>query len=170
LSFSRLMYVGLSWKPLDTRQFIQLHDEAFRYFGGVPEECVYDQTKLVVLDEQYRELNLNPLFARYATTIGLHIHACEGYDPESKGKVEAGVKYVKQDALYGEEFDSRDAVPSMFRNGCSRSPTADVMAVPAKRRDSVLRCKSKPASNPICDPTASIRMPRKPPARPTRPG
>jgi transposase len=110
LSFSRLMYVGLSWKPLDTRQFIQLHDEAFRYFGGVPEECVYDQTKLVVLDEQYRELNLNPLFARYATTIGLHIHACEGYDPESKGKVEAGVKYVKQDALYGEEFDSRDAV------------------------------------------------------------
>lgn len=27
LSFSRLMYVGLSWKPLDTRQFIQLHDK-----------------------------------------------------------------------------------------------------------------------------------------------
>lgn len=116
LSFSRLMYVGLSWKPLDTRQFIQLHDEAFRYFGGIPEECVYDQTKLVVLDEQYRELNLNPLFARYATTIGLHIHACEGYDPESKGKVEAGVKYVKQDALYGEEFDSREAVAAHIQD------------------------------------------------------
>ena len=74
LSCSRLMYVGLAFKPLDTAAFIQLHDEAFRYFGGIP--------------------------------AGFRIHACEGYDPESKGKVEAGVKYVKQDGLYGEEFAS----------------------------------------------------------------
>ncbi|WP_459869347.1 IS21 family transposase, partial [Endothiovibrio diazotrophicus] len=104
LSFSRLMYVGLSRRPIDTERFIQLHDEAFRYFGGRPEECVYDQTKLVVLDERYRELDLNPRFAQYATTAGFRIRACEGYDPESKGKVEAGVKYVKNDALYGERF------------------------------------------------------------------
>ncbi len=29
-----------------------------------------------------------------------------GYDPESKGKVESGVKYVKSDFFYGEEFVS----------------------------------------------------------------
>lgn len=104
LSCSRLMYVGVSFQPLDTETFIQLHDEAFRYFGGVTEECVYDQTKLVVIDEQYRELTLNQRFHQYATSAGYRIHACEGYDPESKGKVEAGVKYVKQDALYGECF------------------------------------------------------------------
>ena len=97
LSFSRLMYVGLSFSPIDTQTFIQLHDEAFRYFGGVPEECVYDQTKLVVISEQYRELTVNQRFNEYATAAGIRIHACEGYDPESKGKVEAGVKYVKQD-------------------------------------------------------------------------
>ncbi len=56
LSYSRLMYVGLAFRPLDTQTFIQLHDEALRYFGGLPEECVYDQTKLVVINEQYREL------------------------------------------------------------------------------------------------------------------
>src|SRR3546814_16081013 len=72
----------------------------------MPEECVYDQTKLVVLSEQYRELTLNPRFHEFATTAGFRIYACEGYDPESKGKVEAGVKYVKQDGLYGEEFAS----------------------------------------------------------------
>jgi transposase len=110
LSFSRLMYVGLSFRPLDTQTFIQLHDEAFRYFGGVPEECVYDQTKLVVIEEQYRELKLNQRFHQYATAAGFRIHACEGYDPESKGKVEAGVKYVKQDCLYGETFTSLEAV------------------------------------------------------------
>lgn len=105
LSYSRLMYVGLSPRPIDTVTFVRLHDAAFHYFGGRPEECVYDQTRLVVLHEQYRELDLNPAFAAYATAAGFRIHACEGYDPESKGKVEAGVKYVKGNALAGEVFD-----------------------------------------------------------------
>ena len=106
LSFSRLMYVALSRDAIDTQRFIQMHDEAFRYFGGCPQECVYDQTKLVVLHEQYRELDINPRFLQYATTAGFKVKACEGYDPESKGKVEAGVKYVKGNCLYGESFES----------------------------------------------------------------
>ena len=115
LSYSRLMYVGLSPRPIDTATFIRLHDAAFRYFGGRPEECVYDQTRLVVLHEQYRELDLNPAFAAYATAAGFRIYACEGYDPESKGKVEAGVKYVKGNALAGEVFDDRDHLEAHVR-------------------------------------------------------
>lgn len=94
LSYSRLMYVGLSLQPLNTQRFIEMHDEAFRYFGGVTEECVYDQTKLVVLSEEYRELKLNQRFAHYATAASFHIHVCEGFDPESKGKVEAGTAHL----------------------------------------------------------------------------
>jgi transposase len=104
LSYSRLMYVAASDRPITTSIFIRMHDAAFRYFGGCPEECVYDQTKLVVVREQYRELTLNYRFSEYATHAGFSIRACEGYDPESKGKVEAGVKYVKGNALYGEKF------------------------------------------------------------------
>ncbi len=104
LSYSRLMYVSLSSKPIDTERFIQMHDEAFRYFGGIPEECVYDQSKLVVVEERFREVTLNERFHQYASQIGLDIRVCEGYDPESKGKVEAGVKYVKGDCLYGDRF------------------------------------------------------------------
>ena len=115
LSYSRLMYAGLSPRPIDTATFIRLHDAAFRYFGGRPEECVYDQTKLVVLHEQYRELELNQAFAAYATAAGFRIHACEGYDPESKGKVEAGVKYVKGNALAGEVFDDWDHLEAHVR-------------------------------------------------------
>ncbi|WP_168927552.1 transposase, partial [Nitrincola alkalilacustris] len=74
------------------------------------EECVYDQTKLVVIKEQYREIEVNQRFYQYATTAGFRIHACEGYDPQSKGKVEAGVKYVKRDCFYGEYFASQQAV------------------------------------------------------------
>lgn len=106
LSYSRLMHVSLSAAPINTEMLIKQHDTAFRYFGGMPQECVYDQTKLVVISETFRELNLNQRFHQYATAAGFRIHACEGYDPESKGKVEAGVKYAKNNGLYGESFTS----------------------------------------------------------------
>ena len=59
LSLSRLMHLSYSLKPINTSDFICMHDAAFRYFGGQPEELVYDQTKLVVINEKYRELALN---------------------------------------------------------------------------------------------------------------
>ena len=114
LSYSRLMHVSLSDKPINTERLIKQHDAAFRYFGGMPEECVYDQTKLVVISETFRELNLNQRFHHYATAAGFRIHACEGYDPESKGKVEAGVKYAKQNGLYGESFANWNDLEQYF--------------------------------------------------------
>ena len=114
LSYSRLMHVSLADKPINTELLIKQHDAAFRYFGGMPEECVYDQTKLVVISETFRELNLNQLFSQYATAAGFRIHACEGYDPESKGKVEAGVKYAKNNGLYGESFASWQDLEQYF--------------------------------------------------------
>lgn len=110
LSYSRLMHVVISDKPINTDIFIRMHDEAFRCFGGMPQECVYDQTKLVVIKEVFREVDYNQRFYQYATTAGLDIHVCKGYDPESKGKVEAGVKYVKHNFFYGEEFASLEDV------------------------------------------------------------
>ncbi len=64
LSYPRLMYVAAGLRPIDTGELIRRHDTAFRYFGGRPKECVYDQTKLVVIEETYRELRLNARFAR----------------------------------------------------------------------------------------------------------
>ena len=145
LSYSRLMYAGLSPRPIDTATFIRLHDAAFRYFGGRPEECVYDQTRLVVLHEQYRELELNQAFAAYASAAGFRIHACEGYDPESKGKVEAGVKYVKGNALAGEVFDDWGHLEPMYGNGWMGSPTSVGTAPPARRPRCVSSVTSRPA-------------------------
>ena len=108
LSFSRQMYVAASKRPIDTEMFIRMHDEAFRYFDGVCEECVYDQTKLVAIREEFREVWFNERFYQYASAARFDIRVCEGYDPESKGKVESGVKYVKNDFFYGDTFDSFD--------------------------------------------------------------
>jgi transposase len=108
LSYSRLMYVSASNKSINTKAFIQMHNEALSYFDGCMEECVYDQTKLVAIKEEFREVWFNEDFYRYASVAGFDIRVCEGYDPESKGKVESGVKYVKNNFFYGEEFASFD--------------------------------------------------------------
>jgi len=106
LSYSRYMYCNWSLKPYNTKSFIEFHNEAFRYFNGLPEEVVYDQTKLVVIEEKYREVYFNEKYYEYATRMNFSPWVCEGYDPESKGRVEAGVKYIKNDFLYGGEFNS----------------------------------------------------------------
>lgn len=154
LSWSRLMYVGLSAQPLDTARFIALHDAAFRAFGGCPQECVYDQTTLVVLREEYRELTLNARFHEYATHAGFTIRACEGYDPESKGKVEAGVKYVKQSALYGERFENWSALEVVVSEWLAQVANVrchgTTREMPQQRYDSVERARMRPYNTPAC--------------------
>ncbi len=105
LSYSRYLYCSWSFRPYNTKTFMEFHNEAFRYFGGIPEEIVYDQTKLVVIEEKYREVYFNEKYYEYATRMSFNPWVCEGYDPESKGRVEAGVKYIKNDFLYGGEFN-----------------------------------------------------------------
>jgi len=154
LSYSRLLYVSVSFRPIDTELFIRVHDEAFRYFGGCPEECVYDQTKLVVINEEFRELELNERFHQYATMSGFRIRACEGYDPESKGKVEAGVKYVKRSGLYGESFSEWQDVELYMREWMDNTANVRIHGTtgrkPIEMYEEDERCHMRPYLPPAC--------------------
>jgi len=165
LSYSRLMYVSVSSRPIDTEAFIRIHDEAFRYFGGCPEECVYDQTRLVVIREEFRELELNNRFHQYATMAGFRIRACEGYDPESKGKVEAGVKYVKNNALYGESFSDWSELESYMREWLENTANARVHGTtgrkPFEMYEEEERVHMRPYLTPTCVNRSNVLIQRK---------
>ncbi len=105
-----MKYVYLQDYPFDTLNFIKAHKEAFNYFGYLCKAYVYDQTKLVVINERYREVWLNEKFHQFANKSEFVPHVCEGYDPESKGKVERVVQEVKKDFLYGDYFASLNDV------------------------------------------------------------
>lgn len=109
-SYSRYAYVSYQTKPYNTAAFIKAHLEAFNYFGGVARDYVYDQTKLVVIQEKYREVLFNKEFHKFALQYQFQPLICEGYDPESKGKVERFIRYIKSDFLYGEYFKDIEAV------------------------------------------------------------
>jgi len=109
-SYSRKKYIHFQLQPYKTEDFIKAHLEAFQYFGALAEEYVYDQTKLVVIQEKYREVWFNEKFHKFAMQNGFKPRVCEGYDPESKGKVERVVREVKEDFFYGSQFKDIDEI------------------------------------------------------------
>ena len=105
LSFSRMSYIEFTWRA-DTRAFIRGHQNAFAYFGGITKTCLYDNLKSVNLAYEGGGPRLNPTFADFADTFGFGPRLCRPYRPQTKGKVESGVGYVKGNFLLGDSFAS----------------------------------------------------------------
>lgn len=99
LSASRYKYVCFQLEPFTAKTFCEAHDRAFRYFGGRPVEIAYDQDRVMVVSENCGDIIYTEGFENYKNYAGFSIHLCRGYDPESKGKIEAVVKYVKGNFL-----------------------------------------------------------------------
>ncbi len=84
-------------------------EDAFVFFGGVPQELLFDQTKAVVVrDERSRggELLKNRDFELFAEHWGFAIRACRPYRARTKGKVERAIRYLRDGFAYAREFAS----------------------------------------------------------------
>ncbi|QFY88396.2 transposase [Magnetovirga frankeli] len=112
----------------------------------------------MVIKEQYREIEANQRFYQYATTAGFRIHACEGYDPQSKGKVEAGVKYVKQDCFYGEHFSSQQAVRDHLQHWLDEVANCREHGTTGQIPHTVFMAEERPQLKPYLAPS-SLRQP-----------
>lgn len=104
LSRSRLKYVYFSDAPFTTLKVVEAHEKAFEFMGGMPTEVVYDQDRLMFVDENLGDIIMTGEFKRYVDTQGFSIYLCRKADPQSKGKVENVVKYVKQNFLFNRSY------------------------------------------------------------------
>jgi transposase len=106
LGYSRLLW--LQFYPRHTmRTLLRGLEEAFRCFGGVPHELLFDQLKAVILEDHRPaggRVIENPEFLRFAAHWGFRIRACRPYRARTKGKVERPIRYVRQSFLYGRAF------------------------------------------------------------------
>lgn len=93
LSNSRHKYV--EWRPFTTKDVIATHERAFAYFGGKTKELVYDQDHLLVVSENQGDILFTQEFAAYRNERKFQVHLCRKQDPESKGRIENVVKFVK---------------------------------------------------------------------------
>lgn len=97
MGYSRASYVEyVKDEKIDT--LIQCHLNAFKYFGGVPQEGLYDNMKTVIIKRNaygYGKHKLNAMFEDFAKHCGFKIKVCKPYRAKTKGKVERFNHYLR---------------------------------------------------------------------------
>ena len=104
LSASRYRYVAFQARPFTTLDLIQHLLDSFDYIGGIPEELVIDQDNTMVVSENHGDIIYTRDFQYFIDEMGLKMWVCHKADPESKGKIENLVKYVKGNFLSVRDF------------------------------------------------------------------
>ena len=109
LSFSRHQYAEIVFDQ-KVETWIFLHIKAFEFFGGVTKRVVIDNLKAAITKACFHDPEVQRSYRELAEHYGFLISPCRIATPRHKGKVESGVKYIKNNALAGRDFkDVRDA-------------------------------------------------------------
>ena len=106
LGYSRRLYVRAFRNERQESWFAGL-EGAFRHFGGVTEEVLFDNDRGLVVrhDRSTREVEFNARLQAFARHWRFRPRACAPYRARSKGKDERGVGYVKKNAIAGRSFE-----------------------------------------------------------------
>ena len=104
LSRSRAKFIFFSKTPFNAELAVYAHELAFAYFGGIPRSIIYDQDKVFIVKENFGDYVLTNTFESYVSHSGFKPLFCHKEDPESKGKCENVVKFVKNNFLKGRRF------------------------------------------------------------------
>ena len=101
LCYSRMMYVEFT--VLQTMEhFLSCHQNAFQFFGGVPQKIMVDNLKSAVLSRiTGSDPVYNPRYIDFSNHYGFKIVACGVGKGNEKGRVENAVGYVKKNFLSG---------------------------------------------------------------------
>ncbi len=95
LGYSRTKYVCLTTNRNQETLFKSMI-EGFKYFGGIPQEILFDNMKTVVdrSKSSFTQVELNTIFKSFSDDAGFKTITCRAYRPQTKGKDEALAKLV----------------------------------------------------------------------------
>lgn len=108
LRHSRRSFRRVVWKS-SQQVWAQLHEQAFRYFGGCPQYVVLDNLKEGVLKPDLYEPELNPVYAATLKHYGALADPARVRDPNRKGTVEHAIGHTQDTALKGKRFETIEA-------------------------------------------------------------
>ncbi|WP_233254668.1 IS21 family transposase [Limnohabitans sp. 2KL-51] len=108
LRHSRRSFRRVVWKS-SQQVWAQLHEQAFRYFGGCPQYVVLDNLKEGVQRPDLYEPELNLVYAAMLEHYGVVADPARVRDPNRKGTVEHAIGHTQATALKGRRFESIEA-------------------------------------------------------------
>ncbi len=105
LGYSRMRYIEFTLS-IDVTILIRCHLNAFHYFGGYTNEILYDNMKQVVIKRALKssESQWHTRFEDFFRHYGFIPRLCRPYRPQTKGKIENTVGYVRRDFFLGRNF------------------------------------------------------------------
>lgn len=98
LAHSRHQYVEFVWDQT-VATWLGCHRRAFEWFAAVPERVIVDNAKCAIVKACRHDPLVQRAYAECAEGYGFRIEACPPQDPQKKGIVESGVKYLKANFL-----------------------------------------------------------------------
>lgn len=147
LGWSRAAYVEFC-EDEKVETLIACHENALRFFGGVPREVLYDNMRTVVLERNTYGRGVHrfhPGFLDYARHAGFLPRLCQPYRAQTKGKVERFIGYLKrsfwvpfvatmrQAGLKPDKVAANAAVARWLREVANARVHATTHEVPAER-------------------------------------
>ena len=108
LRYSRASFRRVVWKS-GQQVWAELHEQAFRHFGGCPQYVVLDNLKEGVLKPDLYEPELNPVYAATLAHYAVVADPARVRDPNRKGTVEHAIGHTQATALKGRRFESIEA-------------------------------------------------------------
>jgi transposase len=95
LGFSRKMFAQLI-ERCDLPTFLDCHINAFEYFGGVPEQILYDRMKNVYIGKIAGKKRFNDTLMGFALHYGFKPEVAPAYAAWVKGKVERPYSFIRE--------------------------------------------------------------------------
>ena len=109
LGYSRRSFVQV-FAGLRQRHWLAGLDAALRHFGGIPQTCLADNAKALVVRWQGDRPIFHAEFEAFCRHWGITPRACRPYRARTKGTVERSVGYSKSNALGRLSFVSWEAL------------------------------------------------------------
>jgi transposase len=124
LARSRYKYAEMQSRPFTSTDLVRICHNCFRYFGGMPQEMVFDQDSILCVSENAGDIIYTYEFEKFRQETRISIYLCRGADPESKGKVENAVKYVKGNFLSNRMYVDDDILNGSCLDWLTRTANA----------------------------------------------
>ncbi len=137
LCYSRMRF-AIFVKRCDVQTLIRCLMEAFEYFGGFPKAALTDRMKSVLLEMEEKKPRWNARFADFMASIGVAPRVCKAYTPQTKGKIERTIGFVKKNFWPGVSFTDIDDLNRQAAAWCERINTrvhGTTHERPIERRD-----------------------------------
>ncbi|MDR0323266.1 MAG: hypothetical protein LBI12_02325 [Treponema sp.] len=93
----------------------------FDYFGGTPRQLVYDQDSIIVVNENGGDIIHTQAFAAFLAVSKLDVRVCRKSDPQTKGLIEASVKFVKGNFMENRLYMGLDIWNQSFEEWLERT-------------------------------------------------